>query len=299
MTVELLEKSRTALEKALQQSGSVRLVTKGAKLPGLFPSGASRDIAAAIAQCKADGLLSITDVEEKKGKATTQVPSATITRAGALALFAAIDATRRKELLALASPENRALAEDAFIAVSHAELKTAEAALNVIFANEEEIAGQLKAILDHRLSTARATRTRLTQAIEELERDIAAIPTTAPRLPVSEPKVDNGVTRSPITPRDDKDLDFQRDQSEQLVFAWKDASTPEAKELLEGVMFNLGVEQLGERGQQIPFDQTTQEVEELVERGELVEVVEPGWRLSNSRGVYLISKTQVRKIGAI
>lgn len=290
MAPALSETTRNALEKALQQSGGVRLVSKGAKFPGLFPSGTSRDVAAAIAQCKADGLLL---VEEKTpGKSTTPTAFATITREGAHALFAVVDSGRRAELLKLSSPENRKVAEEAYVAICQTDLRKIHLDLSAVLAKEEELADQLKAILVPRITALSTTRIRLTQMIAEAESGLATVsspPTTppvAPPQPVKPPRPG---------PRDESDLDFQRDQSEQLVFAWKDATSPEAKELLAAVMYNSGLEQLGEKGALIPFDQTTQEIDELVDRGDMVEVVEPGWRLSNSRGVYLISKTQVRK----
>src|SRR5207302_1380003 len=46
----------------------------------------------------------------------------------------------------------------------------------------------------------------------------------------------------------------RRRAAEVLVFAWKEAVTPEAKAPVERAMLNLGLEPIGERGEALPFD---------------------------------------------
>ena len=63
-------------------------------------------------------------------------------------------------------------------------------------------------------------------------------------------------------------------------------------------MYNVGLEPVGERGQMLPFNGTMHDTEEEVAAEDSVVVKEPGWRLSNSRGTYLITKARVVKAGA-
>lgn len=286
----LLEKTRAALESALGQSGGVRLIAKGAKIPGLFPGGKNKEVAAAIAQCRSDELFTFAEIEEKKGKTTAKAEFATMTAKGIAALFSSTDSVRRLDLLAAVSPDHRAMAEEACVVAFNGELKTQRDQLDAILAKESDLAFQLRTFLETRLATFAAARSRIDLTIRDSENAIAAIASPPPELPTA---TKPPLPPKPVEPRDEQDLDFQRDLSEQLVIAWKDAGNPEAKELFETVMFNLGIEQLGERGKIIPFDQTTQIVDEPLDRGEPVEVLEPGWRLTSPRGSYLISRTKV------
>ena len=82
-----------------------------------------------------------------------------------------------------------------------------------------------------------------------------------------------------------------------MVFAWKDIANHEARNALESLMYNIGLEALGERGQVVLFDGRKHETEDPIDANQPVFVVDPGWQLTNSRGVYLICKTRVKKQG--
>jgi hypothetical protein len=285
----LAAKSREALIRALHQNGPARLVSSGAKAPGLFAAARSNEATSAIQQCRAEGWLEIVDQEVKTARKTTVVAHATLTAAGIERLFLESGPSERLELLTQASPLHRPNAQAAFAKAIHEEWSSAQAALKKATDDENEAADQLKAVLKHRHEQAKTARAELERRCQEIEHSLTEVEVKRP----SESKVPEAPGPGPIT---SSDLDFQREKCRQLVNAWREVSSPEARQQLEDVLFNIGVEQLGERGEQIPFDNSIHQVDRPVEHDALVEVVEPGWRLTNQRGSYLISPTQVRAI---
>ncbi len=97
-------------------------------------------------------------------------------------------------------------------------------------------------------------------------------------------------------PDDESSLDFQRDACELLVYAWQDAENAESRDALEGVMIGLGLERVGETGEEAEFSGNFHQSARKISKGTPVRVAQPGWRLKNRRGDYLIAKARVEKI---
>jgi len=95
-------------------------------------------------------------------------------------------------------------------------------------------------------------------------------------------------------PEREGDLDFQRDASELLVYAWQDAATSEARELIEDTLYSLGLDPVGTPGEVVDFDGRFQHTPATLKPGQKVEVLQPGWELRNSRGAHLIAKARVQ-----
>lgn len=94
----------------------------------------------------------------------------------------------------------------------------------------------------------------------------------------------------------ERDLDFQRDACELLVFAWQDAESPETRQSLEPVMRNLGLDQVEKIGAKVEFNGLLHECNGEVQKGEVVRVILPGWQLKGPQGQYVIAKAQVETI---
>jgi hypothetical protein len=90
-------------------------------------------------------------------------------------------------------------------------------------------------------------------------------------------------------------IEFQRSLSQELVFAWQDTTSPEARACLERALFNVNVRKMGEPGDQVIFDGSVHRTEDDLIPGEPAEVTEPGWQFVNKRGTFLIAPTRVRK----
>lgn len=102
------------------------------------------------------------------------------------------------------------------------------------------------------------------------------------------------VRRELRAPESDADLDFQRDASELLVYAWQDAATTEAKALIEDTLHSLGLDPVGSPGEVVDYDGRFQHTEATLKPGQRVQVLQSGWELRNSRGAYLIAKARVQ-----
>lgn len=108
----------------------------------------------------------------------------------------------------------------------------------------------------------------------------------------------NGI-RELQPPESDNDLDFQRDASELLVYAWQDASSGEARELIEDTLHSLGLNPVGSLGEVVDFDGRFQHTDATLKPGQKVEILQPGWELRNSRGAHLIAKARVQPCAAV
>jgi hypothetical protein len=287
----MAELVQNALDRAIQQTGDVRLVSKGAKAPGLFPGrGTNKLKTEAIASCFAQGFFEKSrEVEEGKGRSAKKSEFVRITPVGIKALFENLPIERGAELLQRVSPAHLESAEKAFRQCATAKMQALESRVSALLAEESNLHTTLQGIVNSRISFLAETRRSLEQAIEDARHAVEG--KLAPVQPVGGQR--ESTSKGAIT---EEDLDFQRDQSEQLVFAWQDARD-QTKSALENVMYNLGLEAVGERGQVARFDGREHETDEVVEQGQPVTILHPGWRLSNSRGVYLISKARVTKEG--
>ena len=94
-----------------------------------------------------------------------------------------------------------------------------------------------------------------------------------------------------LVPKTEGDIDFQRDICRELVFAWEDHQ--EARTALERVMTNIGLEPIGEVGQQVNFDNREHQTNSNFQPGQVCKIVEPGWQLVSPRGILMIARAKV------
>ncbi len=105
--------------------------------------------------------------------------------------------------------------------------------------------------------------------------------------------------RRPLLPaREDDDLDFQRDAAELLVYAWQDATSDEARGILEDTLFSLGLDPVGKPGDVAEFDGRLQHCTARLEPEQKIRVIRHGWELRNARGTHLIAKARVEPLPA-
>lgn len=280
-----------ALRKALGTRGPIRLVRAGKRPQDgeLFPSTAKKN-QQAIAVClnKERPLLEIVREQMVNGKLEQFV---TLTDWGLEVLLGAVPAEEHANLMEEAAPLFRSrLAEKCLVVVRQhlGELEVRQKELSESRQRTTVAALQLARTYLDQLAANRQQLDREAEAATGLEASLHGEQTGsgAPSKPAQRPAA---------PPRSEEDLNFQRDISEELVYGWREAETQETSEALARVLFNVGVERLGEPGQQVSFDGRWQHSEDELNADDQVEIIRPGWRLVNSRGTYLITRAVVRK----
>jgi hypothetical protein len=280
-----------ALQTALQQEGECRLVTQGKK-KGLLPGGVSKAKAEAVRQCL-DAKLGLFRVREvmEGGKAVHFVAP---TPEGIEALFERWTPAQRAELLKKCATSYKEAADEAA-------RRLVEAELQQVVAQQEQLARRAGELRDVVVRMATEQLDAVRRAKEDLDRQAAGI-----RKLIEEPPHGSGrgeesrpsPGRQVGLPQTDGDIDFQRDLCRELVFAWQDTTTPAAREALERVMLNSGLEPVGSVGQAVTFDGREHQTEGDLLPGQPAVVVEPGWRYRSPRGVLLIAQAVVAAPGA-
>jgi hypothetical protein len=284
-----------ALEKALQQEGACRLVSR-AKKPGLL-SGTAKAVAELRDLCLNPDLNLFTverTEEEKSGKTVQTVHYVVITPDGIQTLF---DRRPVEQLPGLyeraAGPHKEAALAAGFRTAERASAEFG-AQRQQLLAREANLFAFLRQTVHDRLQSLRQERERLDgtlQAVDQLRELLhqpgapspAGQPTRPARLGTAGPTAET-------------DLDFQRDVAEELVYAWQDAGDdPGARGALERVMTNAGLEPEGEAGQSVTFDGRRHVSDDPLDSGDAGFITEPGWRLVNARGNYLIARARVRR----
>jgi hypothetical protein len=269
-----------ALREAVRQDNPVRLVTSG-KRPenkGLFPKRA-KPYTAAIALCldKEKGLLEIAR-EERKGRTVAQF--VTINEHGLEALAAHVPVEEYRKLLDQVSPSYRT--------------RLVEKCLESVRRSSEQLDAERKRLLEVRQSTMTAAMEMATVYLSQLDAEKKQLNDKTSNLSELRSRLQSVPFPAP-TPRTEEDCIFQRDISEQLVYAVVDASSQETRDALTRVLFNAGVEYIGEPGERVEFDARWQDTEDDLYPGDAAEVVKPGWRLVNQRGTDLLAKAKVKK----
>jgi hypothetical protein len=284
-----------ALREAVRQERAIPMVGvgKGRDAKGLFPKR-TKPFGEAIKLCldKDHGFLDVIR-EERKGKTVRQF--VTINGRGLDALVTNLPSDEYGKLFAEAAPifRGRLLAqclravrerlgqfEEQRARLLEARQKMAAATVEFMCAHLAQL-DEDKSHVDRERAGALEARNRLAQeraAYEAAEaRENQGQPTRTPPLAISE-----------------GELDFQRDVSEQLVYTWQDAVSTETQDALARVLFNVGVERIGEAGERVEFDGRWHHTDEELQPGDPAEVVRPGWRLVNQRGSYLIARARVK-----
>jgi hypothetical protein len=264
-----------ALGKALQQDSPTKL-TGSKATPSLLGASKSRaaDAAKAICLNRDFGLFNIVDAS---AHATVEIAPA-----GISAFVQQMSLPELRAFRDRVAERYRSSFDVASLAKAKGELLTLRDAESAIQSQRKEIVTGHRQIVDGMQAEVKVAEQRLAEARATAEwfKDL--------ELPKE---------RDEKTPPPDKvtegDLDFMRDVSEELVYAWQDAEGTEARDSLERVMLNAGLEAIGEPGQQLPFDGRLHVSDDPVEAGQNVLVSRPGWRLHSPRGAYLIARASV------
>jgi hypothetical protein len=282
-----------ALRGALRAEHPVRLVSAGKRpdVAGLFPSTAKK-YAQAIAICldKEQPLLDVVREETVKAKIYRFV---IVNDRGIGALVSSVPAEEHENLMREAAPRHRANLAEKCVAVARrslAEFAARQRQLSEMRQQTTAAALQLTEAYLKQIDTERQRLGEEQAASAEAEARLRLEAARPPALPnTAEPQA------SPTTRSSEEELNFQRDISEELVYAWRDAETQETKEALARALFNVGVVRVGELGERVPYDGRWQDTQDELNVGDVVEIVRPGWRLVNLRGSYLITRAVVRK----
>jgi hypothetical protein len=309
-----------ALRKSIEQSGVFRLVAAGEapEQAGLFPDGKKGPAKKAIQECT-EGEKPLLEVRKEPGKGKTSNEFAKITQTGLQRLFALAPLTQFPELISIAAPllrtrvirsaltalgeraeeldpwEHRRLVEDC--------LKATQTQFDSIEVRLQKLVGEQKQLGESINEFLRVARDRFEQQRRRLAEELGSLADAATALV---PPTEGATGDSPRRPRlpewqrvptSNPEIDFQKNLSEELVFAWQDAATAEAKDALDRALFNVGVERLAAPGDVIAFDGSAHVTDDDVVEGEPVEVVLPAWQLVTPRGTSLLARAKVVKSG--
>lgn len=277
-----------ALKTGLGSEKPVALKKVG-RAAGLIPGGP--DSAAkkeARAQCT-DARLGLF---QKVGGADDN-PLLQLTPAGVEALLASGLPTERTKLQAAAAEPFKPTVGAVLARLADQELKNIEGEIADKIRQAGELSAQLMRATEERLKTVERAIEELTKQAGYLRQQQAALENKpTPSGPPATEYKPNPRSERP-RPETEEDINFQRDLCRELALVWED--TPEARETLERVMFNSGLEQVGEVGEVLRFDAGQQKL--VSGSGILpnhpVKVVEPGWKFESPRGVLLIVKPKV------
>jgi hypothetical protein len=282
---ELAALTLEALKIALASEKPVAL-KKAGKAPGLTPGG--KDSAAktvARDQCLAERL----GLFEKVGGSDDN-PLLRITATGVELLLEYAEPHERAKLIESAAEPHKAAIGAANAKLAANELKGITERQVELARESAELRKQLANLWKDQLAGVERALAELTKQAAELKGQIAdEQESTEVEDPPKPPKPPVGPPRSET----EDDINFQRDLCRELALVWED--TPEAREAMERVMFNSGLEQVGEPDEVLSFDASQQKLVSGsgVLPGHQVKVTEPGWRFESPRGVLLIVKPKV------
>jgi hypothetical protein len=246
-----------ALEKALLQDGEIRLV-KSRTENGLFADRRGMR-AAAIEQClSGDSPLLGVVRTEKRGRNTVEF--VTLNPDGLNFLVSKVGPAKAKELLktSLQRVTSRLKGVQDHMAGVHA---------------ARDLVQHLVASLETQI---RVHALAMEEGVREFESRLARLPS------------DGSPLDGPAT-----EADFGRRALQQMVFAWQEADSTEARAPIERALLNSEAVRIGKPGEQLQFVGRLHECHEPVFPGDPVEIVQPGWLMLDSKGEYLLAKAKV------
>lgn len=91
---------------------------------------------------------------------------------------------------------------------------------------------------------------------------------------------------------------FKRAMAKELVLSWERIQEPEARSALARAMRSLGLQEIGRAGEQVAFAGRLHTSEESLFQGDLVEIIEPGWTVTDDQGEFQLRKAQVRSVSS-
>jgi hypothetical protein len=311
----------SALRKAIEKDTELPLVTQGdaQEEVGLFPDrkGPSKK---AIQACT-EGDKPLLLVREEPGKGKTPKQFARITDKGIVTLVAQTPLKQLPDLIDVSAPSLRTRVIRSCLRsigrrageldpwnhrrLMQTCLKAAQSQYDAIESRLEEVLNEEKLLSEWINDFLKVTRARMENTKQRLNGELDTLAKAATAMIAPEESSPQGAPRRlqlpewQRVPTTDVDMDFQKNLSEELVFAWQDASSSEVQAGLERALFNVGVERVGDLGEIVEFNGTWHHSADDVENGEPVEIKIPGWQLVNRRGKYLIARAKVAKTAAI
>lgn len=294
-----------ALRQALQSDSEIRLVSSGKKSEnrGLFATRSGANKQAIEACLNASSPLLEIERTEKKGK--TQHHFVSITEEGIRWLANHVSVPDLADLLAEAPPDRRQLLFRELMRVTEQEFLRLRQEREAIMERQRTAAESVMQFAKAFVASLDNEIAQLSDAMERVnhwrEQSVAVVSEsksieliTSSEEPIRPASPRPKPERSLPEPETETDVDFQRDLATQLVFAWQEARSEEARELLEAALFNVSVERIGEPGERVRFDGLWHETGDSVQGEEEVEVVQSGWQLINRRGKKILQRAKVR-----
>lgn len=282
----------TAVLRAATGNGPLKLQSKKDEDDGLFPAAPPKPVKAAIQAAttgddplfRPAGKQGKTEVFELTPAGVSAVGRAVEHAAGALSVA---EAVRLAERVMEKRPEAVVELEPLVTRLAERQREEAEREANQRLADAERQRRVLEAMTRYQAGIEQRRQAR----IAELKRELAEYGESAPASG-SSPKP------APVpAPRDAKE--FIRQEARRLVSAWADAvrlGKAEAQLALEVVLGNLSaMEQIGEEGEETPFNPVHHECDTSASSGAAVVVQRPGWRLIEDGGAeYVVAKAKVK-----
>jgi hypothetical protein len=286
-----------ALREAVRQERAIPLVKvgKGRAAEGLFPKR-TKPYGEAIKRCldKDHGFLEVVR-EERKGKTVRQFVR--ISERGLDALAAHLPIEEYGRLVAEAAPVFRGQllelclrsVRDRLGQSEEQRVRLAEVHQRMVAATADFMGAYVRQLEEEQRRVGGELAAAL-EARNRLADERAAYESAAARANEGQP------TRIVPLAFSEADLNFQRDISEELVYAWQNATSSETQAALARVLLNVGVERIGEAGERVEFDGRWHHSDDELHPGDPAKVVRHGWRLANQRGNRVLARAHVKAV---
>ncbi len=256
-----------ALRTAIERDTEFHLVALGERPEetGLFPD--RKGPAKKAIQTCIEGEKPLLLIREAPGKGKTPRQFARITDKGLTTLVSQTPLKQFPELVAASAPLLRTRVIRSCLRSlgrrageldpwSHrrlvqACLKATQIQFDSIETRLKDLLGEEQILSDSINEFLRITRERFEKQKERITSDLDILVKAATDLISPTEAVSEGQPKRPRLPEwqrvptSEAHIDFQKNLSEELVFAWQDAATPETRAGLERALFNVGVERLG------------------------------------------------------
>lgn len=89
---------------------------------------------------------------------------------------------------------------------------------------------------------------------------------------------------------------FKRALAKELVLSWERTQEPEARRGITRAMLSLGLREIGRPGERTPFTGRLHVSEDTLFQGDPVEIIDPGWTVTDQLGEFLLRKAHVKAI---
>jgi ElaB/YqjD/DUF883 family membrane-anchored ribosome-binding protein len=273
------------LRKALLSGGEIKLIgnAKDALLSGKISKSKEQVIKFIIDDKK---LLARTrEAQEGKGAKSKTVQFVKITDDGISFLVENSKPTDRRQLLESCAQIHKSTIFQAIAAASKNKLKEIETSIHKLASESKDV---VRAVQD----LAKSQLDFISKLLKEYEKEKSSLVIE----PLDKEDVEGLQKAKMLVSRTDGEKNFQRQMCAELVLTWKEYPEPEIRSALEQAMSNTGMEQLGESGQIVNFDNKFHETKDDLLPNDKARVVSPGWSYVTEQGAIQISRVQVERL---